>query len=686
MQRRIPLLLSALVLGMLVPLQAPAVAATGTGDADLVDLGLRWAAPAASGLRTSAPIDLPDDTTVVGADWGGDESTVVSVRTRSDGVWSDWQPVHADEEEGPDTDSAEAAASTTWSAPIVVAGTDEIQFRSPTTAVRVTGVVVEEGSGSGSVAAQATGPSGAPDHVTRAQWGADESIVDPEVPTYAETVRFAVLHHTAGSNSYSRSQSAGIVRGIFEYHVRSRGWSDIGYNVLIDRHGQVFEGRKGGLDRAVEAAHAAGFNSGSTGIALMGDFTNTAVPAAARESLEDFLAWKFTQHHVDPTGVVTEVAGNGSRFTEGRDVTLPRVVGHRDVGYTSCPGSLHDVIENGSLQRAVLARMQEQVFTDVPDRPWASVVGEPTPITARTNDRANWQVRIVSEQGDTLVSRRFTNTSAIDTSWDHKRANGAWVDQGVYDIVLDATLTDGTKLPTVRIPLELGLGLPEWRPVTGDWNGDGTTDRGWWNNGRWVLESGKDVIAFHYGRDHDAPIVGDWDADGADEIGIIRDREWHLRDEFAGGAADKVFTYGRMLRGDVPVVGDWDGNGRDDIAIIRDREWHLRMQLAGGKADRVFVYGRMTTGDRPVVGDWDGNGRDDIGVVRGDFWHLRNTATGGSADVSFRYGRLTHGDIPVTGDWDGSGAAGVGVVRDGIWYLRSPLSSGPATTTIPDQD
>ena len=80
----------------------------------------------------------------------------------------------------------------------------------------------------------------------RSGWSADESIVRGP-PSIADRLRFAVVHHTAGSNSYSAPESAAIVRGIQRYHVLSNGWDDIGYNFLVDKYGRVFEGRGGGI-------------------------------------------------------------------------------------------------------------------------------------------------------------------------------------------------------------------------------------------------------------------------------------------------------------------------------------------------------------------------------------------------------------------------------------------------------
>src|SRR4029077_1663338 len=105
-------------------------------------------------------------------------------------------------------------------------------------------------------------------------------------PSYAPSVQFALVHHTAGTNSYTASQSAAIVRGIELYHVKGNGWNDIGYNLLVDKYGQVFEGRYGGVDRNVIGAHAEGFNTGSVGVAVLGDYGTKQLPAPAKTALE----------------------------------------------------------------------------------------------------------------------------------------------------------------------------------------------------------------------------------------------------------------------------------------------------------------------------------------------------------------------------------------------------------------
>ena len=115
--------------------------------------------------------------------------------------------------------------------------------------------------------------AGSPAIVPRSGWSADEKI-RRSTPSFASVIRLAVVHHTAGANGYTAAQSPAIVRAIELYHVKGNGWNDIGYNFLVDRFGTVFEGRFGGIERNVVGAHAEGFNTGSVGVAVMGEYSS----------------------------------------------------------------------------------------------------------------------------------------------------------------------------------------------------------------------------------------------------------------------------------------------------------------------------------------------------------------------------------------------------------------------------
>lgn len=193
----------------------------------------------------------------------------------------------------------------------------------------------------------ATIPGQAPNIIDRGQWGADDGLRCGNT-VYDNGVRAGVVHHTAGSNDYSPGDSAGIVRSIYEYHTRTLGWCDIAYNALVDRYGQVFEGRAGGLTRPVEGAHTGGFNANTWGVAMIGDFTMEPPTPIQLRTTGRLLGWRLGLDHVDPRGtvVLASAGGNFTTFARGATPTLPTIFTHRDVGNTECPGNAAYAVMN----------------------------------------------------------------------------------------------------------------------------------------------------------------------------------------------------------------------------------------------------------------------------------------------------------------------------------------------------
>ncbi|RAF13696.1 hypothetical protein DN545_33615, partial [Burkholderia multivorans] len=105
-----------------------------------------------------------------------------------------------------------------------------------------------------------------PDIASRKSWGAKPYKGSPD---YASGIKQAVVHHTSGSNSYSAEDVPAIIRGIQSFHQKGRGWSDIGYNVVADKYGRLWQARDGKLENAVIGAHVAGHNSGTFGISVL---------------------------------------------------------------------------------------------------------------------------------------------------------------------------------------------------------------------------------------------------------------------------------------------------------------------------------------------------------------------------------------------------------------------------------
>lgn len=183
-------------------------------------------------------------------------------------------------------------------------------------------------------------PGQPPNIIPRAQWGADESMRCGG-PVYGSTIHAAVVHHTAGSNDYAPEDSASIVRSIYAYHTRTLGWCDIAYNALVDKYGQVFEGRAGGITKDVLGSHTGGFNRDVWGVSMIGDFEDVPPTDIQVKTVGRLLGWRMNLDHVNPVGTVqlTSAGGQYTVVPGGRSITLPTIFAHRDVGNTECPGN-----------------------------------------------------------------------------------------------------------------------------------------------------------------------------------------------------------------------------------------------------------------------------------------------------------------------------------------------------------
>lgn len=316
-----------------------------------------------SPARFSPVTAVPGGVGVVGVQWSGGAlaaDALIEVRVRSGGQWGQWEPLDRGEEHRPDSGSAEArAAQTATTDPYAVVG-DAVQLRAvPGDAalpLRVSGVLVDPGrsdadQGIGAVAGAAGADARRPTIYSRAAWGADESL-RTSAPVY-EQAHVGFVHHTAGSNSYTADQVPAIIRGIYAYHVNSQGWTDIGYNALVDRFGRIWEGRAGGLDRAVSGAHTYMRNGESFGVSAIGTFETGTPPSGMLSSIADYLAWKMTVHGLPVTG---SAIVNGDSFN--------RISGHRDAYQTSCPGAAL-YAQLGTLRTMVAARMGAVTTTHI---------------------------------------------------------------------------------------------------------------------------------------------------------------------------------------------------------------------------------------------------------------------------------------------------------------------------------
>ena len=273
------------------------------------------------------------------------------------------------DEHGPDDGSAEAAASRPGTEPMFVGDVDDVQVEASTDGValpddlslalvdpgtarsseteapdgrpRTTGDVRRRGATTAASRWRAPTasrcrprrpaprrrPSPQPTIFSRAQWGADESIRNKSALRYG-TISGGFVHHTVNANDYTEAQVPALLRSIYAYHVKSRGWSDIGYNFLVDRFGRIWEGRYGGIDKPVVGAHTLNYNDYSFAMSAIGNFDIVQPPDVMLRAYGQLFAWKLSLHGVNPASTSQKI---------GRK-TFQAINGHRDAGSTACPG------------------------------------------------------------------------------------------------------------------------------------------------------------------------------------------------------------------------------------------------------------------------------------------------------------------------------------------------------------
>jgi flagellar hook assembly protein FlgD len=439
-----------LLIAVLAALALPAVA---RAEATLVsrDLPLR--------LERSSAVAAPRFD-LVGLHWRGVGS--VEFRTRSTaGRWSAWHPAAPEAEDAPDAPERSRSGwrigNPYWTGP-----SDAIEYRTRGAVRRLRAHFVR--SAVSAVPARTLTLAESPPIVPRLSWGADESI-RRAAPAYAPSLQIGIVHHTAGANTYTRQESGAIVRAIQVYHVRGNGWNDLGYNFLVDKYGQVFEGRYGGLERNVVGAHAEGFNTGSVGVAVLGNYDAQAISPAAQAALARVLAWRMDVAHLDPLQIVSFISRGNPRFPAGVPVTLRAIVGHRDTGFTDCPGD-RLYARLGALAQMVSQTGLPKLYTPVV----RGRLGGPVRFTALLTASLPWTVTISDSAGAAVASGSGTGT-AVDWTWDATLAP-----PGRYSYAVGAGPTVRPAAGTIGAAAGLSLSQAKAEPATVSPNGDGVDD------------------------------------------------------------------------------------------------------------------------------------------------------------------------------------------------------------------
>jgi hypothetical protein len=337
--------------GVGIPLASGSTADAATPTGKLIPQTLaRHVSSSGSTIRVSEA-KFPLSHLVVG--WNG--LTRPGVRVRFNSGWSPWQVPHGC---GAGKDGANPAQLQRVLLTVPGAIGYEVAHAGSSAGVSIVELNTVSGPTRGTAPAPVNtlhlgGRSAPVRYLSRAAWGADESLrfgadgTETWPPAYFP-VQTLTVHHTAGVND--DPDPAATVRAIYYLHTITNGWGDVGYQLLIDQAGSVYEGRWSGTDgipvfgsalgpdgrpQMVNGAHAIGFNAGNIGVSLLGNFTSQLPTAAARRTLTAVLAILATVTHLNPVGI-TNYVNPISAATK----TVNTISGHRDWNPTECPGNL----------------------------------------------------------------------------------------------------------------------------------------------------------------------------------------------------------------------------------------------------------------------------------------------------------------------------------------------------------
>lgn len=366
------------------------VALTRTGAAGIraaeVLLPVRGGSP---GPWTSTRL-TSDPFSIIGLSWPAHAPTPrIEVRWRQVGAWQPWRRIDLlDDRPDPDEEASLRRATQ----PLWVGSADGVQVRvsghrparvllsliAPEPLPTDVDPPASPARGAGpSPRRRADGTVPKPAIRRRKRWGADRKWRSGKA-RYNHTIQQAHVHHTVTGNDYSRKETPALIRGMYYYHTHTLGWSDIGYNFLVDRFGRIWEGRAGGPAKAVRGAHTLGFNATSVGISVIGNFEQVKPGAATITAVAQVAAWKLSTYGRDPLGTIKVVSEGSDKFPRNRTVTLPVLDGHRDTNDTACPGRyLYARLDDVRQETAALIDAASVREVQVADEP--RLAGDPTP-------------------------------------------------------------------------------------------------------------------------------------------------------------------------------------------------------------------------------------------------------------------------------------------------------------------
>lgn len=627
--------------------------------------------------------------TVAGVSWAGStdltaDDVTVEVRVKEDAGWTDWQAMPVPDD-GPQPGTPEAVGARLGTTPIVSEGATGIQVRVDTPSgrtlpdLKVTTIdpgtsPADDNLAPAQPAASASAAAIQPTIITRAQWGADESLRGSK--TLSTTVKAIVIHHTAGTNDYTPDTAAAQVRGIYAYDTQGLGWADIAYNFLVDKWGRVYEGRAGSITQPVRGAHAMGFNTDTMGISAIGNYETATAPSVMVDAIAKVAGWKLSQYGVSPTATtrLTSQGGTGAKYAAGVTVTLPTINAHQNTSYTLCPGKYlypqMDTIRTKAANYAQYSNTAGSVAVTT-SRLYATYGS----LTLKTGSTGT-AVRDLQ----TELNRRGYSVGTADGDFGPMTASGVSAFQKTAQLVVTGTVASndwkalsGLTYTKVAPPAPVVV-----TPIAGfnaDGRGDvlgrtGVGDLYYYPGGTSTI--GTPVrISSGWGSFRQVVSPGDWNGDRfADIIATTSAGAAYL---YKGNGKGGLLAGRTLLSNtwasyvDVLTPGDFTGDKIPDL-LARKANGELWLVAGNGKGGFTGTWRKLGTGWQTYTqvitpGDVNGDGKADLlgrTPAGGLYLHAGTGSTTGAAyqlQSRISYGWKGYNTVFSTGDLTGDGKA-----------------------------
>ena len=276
-------------------------------------------------------------------------------------------------------------------------------------------------------------------------------------------------------------------------------------------------------------------------------------------------------------------------------------------------------------------------------------------VTHMTNGSA--KASLVEPAAGTWTASTTVDGETVSTDILVSEGSGSATMAGVFRPSKSSFLLRPPDYPASR-PVTIKWGADTDIPVTGDWNGDGTTEVGVFrpSTHKFLLRPAdypvSPGITIPWGASTDIPVTGDWNGDGSDEVGVFRPstQKFLLRPAEYPVSPGITITWGAST--DIPITGDWNGDGTTEVGVFRPAKHKFFLRPANYPASPGVTIDWGASTDIPVTGDWNGDGTTEVGVFRpaNHRFYLRPAGYPASPGVTIDWGAST--DIPITGDWN----------------------------------